>query len=55
VKWKGFDTSNNTWERKVNLWNAEEALEEFHQEHPSAPREAPPTRSSRRIKGGRAD
>jgi hypothetical protein len=55
VKWKGYDTSNNTWERKENLRNAEEALEEFHQEHPLAPREAPQTRRSGRIKGLGAD
>jgi hypothetical protein len=55
VKWKGYDMSNNTWERKENLQNTKEAVEEFHCEHPLAPREVPQTRRSGRIKGLGAD
>ena len=29
VWWKGFIAERDTWERKENLKNAEEALEEF--------------------------
>ena len=29
VRWKGFTAEEDTWERKENLKNAEEALEEF--------------------------
>jgi len=29
VRWKGFTVEKDTWERKENLKNAEEALEEF--------------------------
>ena len=29
VKWKGYDTSHNTWEPTRNLVNADEALEEY--------------------------
>jgi len=29
VRWKGFIAKGDTWERKENLKNAEEALEEF--------------------------
>ena len=29
VQWKGFIAEGDTWERKENLKNAEEALEEF--------------------------
>ena len=31
IRWKGFTAENDTWERKENLKNAEEALEEFEQ------------------------
>ena len=31
VQWKGFTAEEDTWERKENLKNAEEALEEFEE------------------------
>jgi len=31
VWWKGFTAEGDTWERKENLKNAEEALEEFEE------------------------
>ena len=31
VQWKGFMAEGDTWERKENLKNAEEALEEFEE------------------------
>jgi len=31
VQWKGFTAEGDTWERKENLKNAEEALEEFEE------------------------
>ena len=32
VRWKGFTAKGDTWERKENLKNAEELIEEFKQE-----------------------
>ena len=32
VQWKGFTTEEDTWERKENLKNAEELIEEFEKE-----------------------
>ena len=31
IRWKGFTVEGNTWERKENLKNAEELIEEFEQ------------------------
>jgi len=31
VQWKGFTVEGDTWERKENLKNTEEALEEFEE------------------------
>ena len=31
MQWKGFMAERDTWERKENLKNAEEALEEFEE------------------------
>ncbi|QRW25843.1 Retrotransposable element Tf2 protein [Rhizoctonia solani] len=36
VKWKGYDEGSNSWEPIDNVGNAQEALEEFHKEHPDA-------------------
>ena len=38
VKWKGYDHSDDTWEPQTNLTNANELLQEFHQQHPDAPK-----------------
>ena len=32
IQWKGFTVEGDTWERKENLKNAEELIEEFEQE-----------------------
>ena len=37
VKWKGYPTSENSWEPLQNLRNAWELIEEFHLAHPDAP------------------
>ena len=31
VQWKGFTAEGDTWERRENLKNAEELIEEFEQ------------------------
>ncbi|KZT01563.1 dUTPase-like protein [Laetiporus sulphureus 93-53] len=33
---KGYDHSDDTWEPRTNLTNADELLHEFHQQHPDA-------------------
>jgi len=33
VRWKGFTTELDTWERKENLENVKEAVEEFKKEY----------------------
>jgi Chromo (CHRromatin Organisation MOdifier) domain len=50
VKWKGYPPSDNTWEAATDLRNAPELVDEFHQDHPTAP----DLRSSGRrpLKGG---
>jgi hypothetical protein len=37
VKWKGYPPSDNTWEPQTAVRNAPELVNEFHQDHPSAP------------------
>ncbi|QRW23676.1 Transposon Tf2-12 polyprotein [Rhizoctonia solani] len=36
VKWKGYDKGSNSWEAVDNVGNAQEAIKEFHMEHPDA-------------------
>ena len=38
VKWKNYPLEEASWEPVMNLTNAQEAIEEFHLEHPDAPR-----------------
>jgi len=33
VRWKGFTAESDTWERKENLENTREAIEEFEKEY----------------------
>ena len=33
IKWKGYNTSKNTWEPKSNLSNAEEELNDYKSHH----------------------
>jgi len=46
IKWKGYDVSDNTWELVSNVDDAPDLLEQFHQEHPDAPKptDTPPSR-----------
>ena len=37
VKWKGWPSSDNSWEPRENLENSPELLEEFHKKHTNAP------------------
>ena len=37
VKWKNYPLVEASWEPVTNLMNAQEAIEEFHMEHPEAP------------------
>ena len=37
VKWKNYPLEEASWEPVANLTNAQEAIEEFHLEHPDAP------------------
>ena len=38
VKWKNYPLEEASWEPVTNLMNAQEVIEEFHLEHPDAPR-----------------
>ena len=36
IQWKGYDTSERTWEPAANLKHSQELVEEFHKAHPKA-------------------
>jgi len=38
VKWTGTNSAENSWEPDRNLANAPEAIRDFHNRHPEAPR-----------------
>jgi len=38
VRWKGYPEADNTWEPTGHLKHAQEAIDSFHKQHPSAPR-----------------
>src|SRR6202023_2200998 len=42
VKWSGYTDDYNSWEPELNLENAAQAIADFHQAHPSAPRKLSP-------------
>ena len=37
VSWKGYGPNENSWEPKENVENAPEKINEFHNNHPTAP------------------
>ena len=49
VKWKGYTTSDNSWEYKINLEHSEETLNKYKERHGLLdPTNPTPTRKSRR-------
>src|ERR1700726_3386047 len=39
IHWKGYPPEEDTWEPLSNLENAQEALQQYYQQHPTAPRD----------------
>jgi hypothetical protein len=39
VRWKDYGSESDSWEPAENLEHAQQAVAEFHQKHPSAPRQ----------------
>ena len=39
VKWLGYTEEHSTWEPLSNITNADEAVKDFHKQHPSTPRQ----------------
>jgi hypothetical protein len=40
VHWKGYPSEEDTWEPLSNLENTQEALQQYHQQHPTAPHDS---------------
>jgi len=38
VHWKGYDTTENSWEPTQNLLNSQELINDFHNKHPQRPK-----------------
>ena len=49
VRWKGFTAEGDTWERKENLKNAEELIEEFEREEVIVRQQVEEKREYRRM------
>lgn len=41
IHWKGFPREENEWKKASELTNAPDAIKDFHQRHPMAPRPQP--------------
>ena len=52
VKWKGWPSSDNSWEPRENLENSPELLEEFHKKHTNAPTMRKVVRKGRKKRYG---
>ena len=50
VKWKGYLSNENSWEPTINLKNAPQMIQNFHDTHPNRPAPPKPT-SQQRVKG----
>ncbi|XP_029070929.1 chromodomain Y-like protein isoform X1 [Monodon monoceros] len=47
VRWKGYDSEDDTWEPEQNLVNCEEYIHDFNRRHTEKQREGPFTRANR--------
>lgn len=47
VRWKGYDSEDDTWEPEQHLVNCEEFIHDFNRRHAERPREGVPARASR--------
>ncbi|KAG8513062.1 Chromodomain Y-like protein [Galemys pyrenaicus] len=47
VRWKGYDSEDDTWEPEQHLVNCEEYIHDFNRRHPERQREGAPARAPR--------